>query len=116
MSESIIKVQFADRSNDGEFGKQEYTYYLAGGLSVEPGQVITVPTKYGHTRAKVSRINLSDGVIDMRYADSMRTITAADLAAETRAEPIRPARTPAGHCVTSPSAQIGFSDLWEGDV
>lgn len=86
MNRTIIQVQYPDKYREGEFGRQEYTYYLDAGLTVEPGQVITVPTKYGHSRAKVSRTNLTDGVIDMRFADSMRTITAADLEAEPRDE------------------------------
>jgi len=86
MSKSIIKVQFPDKYREGEFAKTEYTYYLDAGLMVEQGQIITVPTKFGHSRAKVSKINLTDGVIDMRFADSMRTITAADLEAEPRDE------------------------------
>jgi hypothetical protein len=125
MSKSIIKVRFADRNREGEFGKQEYTYYLDAGLSVEPGQIITVPTKFGHTHARVSEINLSGGVIDMRYADSMKTITAADLDAAPRVdqqkgENVKPARMPAGT-----PRQISMSDYdlvgdygytMEGDV
>lgn len=85
MSKSIIRVRFADRHNEGVFSQQKYTYYLDTGLLVEPGQIITVPTKFGHTKAMVSDINLSDSVIDIRYADSMKTITAADLETEPRA-------------------------------
>jgi hypothetical protein len=84
MNKTIIKVQFPDKYREGEFCKMEYTYYLDAGLAVEPGQIITVPTKFGHTNARVSKINLSEGAIDMRWAKDMRTITAADLEAAPR--------------------------------
>lgn len=86
MSKSIIKVQFPDKYRDGEFGKQEYTYYLDAGLTVAEGDIINVPTKFGYSRARVSQINLPDGVIDERWAKDVRTINAADLAAEPRDE------------------------------
>lgn len=118
MNKTIIKVQFADRYHEGEFAKTEYTYYLDAGLTVEPGQIITVPTKFGHTKAKVSKTNLTDGAIDMRYANDMRTITAADLETAPRADQHDKAAKP--HRALEPTTvyhQVGLQEYsMEGDL
>lgn len=114
MGKSIIQVQYPDKYREGEFGGRPYTYYLDAGLSVSPGDVITVPTKFGHTQARVSKINMPDGVIDERWSKDVRTITAADLETEPRTEKlqgenVKQARTPAGFVPQTPE-QVSFGD------
>ena len=82
MNKTIIQVQYPDKYHEGEFGGRPYTYYLDVGLSVSVGDVITAPTQRGPTKARVSHINLPDGVIDERWAKDVKTITAADLEEE----------------------------------
>jgi hypothetical protein len=103
MTKSIIQVQYPDKYREGEFGGRPYTYYLDTGVAVAVGDIIIVPTKFGHTQARVSHINLPDGVIDERWAADVKTITAADLDEAPRAssEAAKPAPSRRGPCQQS---------------
>lgn len=72
-SKSIVAVQFKDKKDPTQFGKREYTYYSAVKLQV--GDIVTVPTAYGSSEARVSKINMKPSEIDVRFEDRVKTIT-----------------------------------------
>ena len=57
---SIVSVQFKSRYN-GTYGGNEYAYYAD--VPVSKGDIVKVPTKFGDTEAKVTRVDVPESEI-----------------------------------------------------
>ena len=60
MITNIVQVQFKNRYGEG-YGGTNYTYIADVPVSV--GDIVKVPTRYGDSEAKVSRVNVPEDEI-----------------------------------------------------
>jgi hypothetical protein len=69
---NIVAVQYADK-NTGAFTGRAYSYFTD--ISLEVGDVVKCPTKYGETVGRVAETDVPEGRIDERVVPFMKTIT-----------------------------------------
>lgn len=72
----IVAVQFRSRYNKDTFFGTEYTYIADVPLAV--GDIVKVPTKFGESEARVSRVNVPLTEIKCRVG-ALRHITEAPI-------------------------------------
>ena len=68
----IVTVQYKDLKGN-EFKGNEYSYFAETDLEV--GQIVKVPTKYGDSVARVSKVGISEDTIPAMLRKVMRRIT-----------------------------------------
>lgn len=74
----IVTVQYLS-SFDGTFRGREYSYFASCKLDV--GDIVRVPTKFGTSIARVSRINVPAREIE-RFKNAVKTILGRPLPAD----------------------------------
>lgn len=68
----IVKVRYEDKYHaEGGFGGREYTYFA--GIPLKEGDIVIAPTKYGESKAIVTKTDVSVSAI-AAFKDSMKTI------------------------------------------
>lgn len=71
MQTNLVQVQFKNRYGEG-YGGRPYTYIADQPLMV--GDIVTVPTKFGDSEAKVTRIDVPEEEVSS-FRDALRHIT-----------------------------------------
>jgi hypothetical protein len=80
----IVKVMFQNRNNKAEFSGREYSYNA--GILLRVGDIVSVPTKGGAGKAKVTRVNIKDEEIGFDKG-LLKTIVSLAIIEEPSAEP-----------------------------
>ena len=80
----IVMVQYESKTQRGAYAGREYSYFAEVQLCV--GDVVSVPTKFGHSRARVSKINVPVETV-AAYIGALKHITAMPDERGTTAEP-----------------------------
>lgn len=68
---NLVQVQFRSRYGEG-YGGAAYTYIADTPLAV--GDIVTVPTKFGNSEARVSRVDVPEAEVE-RFRDKLKHIT-----------------------------------------
>lgn len=68
---NLVQVQFRSRYGEG-YGGAAYTYIADTTLAV--GDIVTVPTKFGNSEARVSRVDVPETEVE-RFRDKLKRIT-----------------------------------------
>lgn len=68
---SIVTVQYKDRKSD-DFKGDEYSYYNE--IPLQVGQIVKVPTRFGNTEARVSKINIQPQTIPAMLRKHLKSI------------------------------------------
>lgn len=71
MKYKIVGVKYEDRFEKKTFSGREYSYYA--GVDLEVGDIVEVPTRYGKSIAKVTRVNIPEKEIE-NIKDYMKII------------------------------------------
>lgn len=79
---NLVQVQYRDRYS-GKFGGNAYTY--VADVPMEVGDVVSVPTRYGESEARVCRINVPEEDVPA-WCGSLRHITEAAVPQDIFAE------------------------------
>lgn len=72
MEINIISIKYEDELIRATFGGKEYSYFT--NITLEKGDFVEAPTKYGTKIAKVTRINVPEDEIE-KIRPYMKTIT-----------------------------------------
>lgn len=68
---NLVQVQFKSRYGSG-YGGNAYTYIADTPLAV--GDIVTVPTRFGESEARVCRIDVPESEVE-HFRDQLRHIT-----------------------------------------
>ena len=68
---NIVGVKYEDKFEKKIFSGREYSYY--SDIDLEIGDIVEVPTRYGHSIAMVTRINIDEKEIE-KIKDFMKII------------------------------------------
>lgn len=71
MEKNIISVKYENQFIPRTFGGKSYSYFT--NIEVDVGDIVEVPTKYGTSIARVSKINISEDEIK-KIKPYMKTI------------------------------------------
>lgn len=63
----LVAVQFRSRYNKDSYSEREFTYIADVPLAV--GDIVKVPTKFGESEGRVSRVGVSIGEIQCRVGE-----------------------------------------------
>jgi len=70
--DNIVTVQFKNKYGEG-FGGREYSYYAD--VPLEVGQYVKVPTRYGDSLARVSKVGISEETMGGALRACLKHIT-----------------------------------------
>lgn len=71
MGYEIVGVKYEDKFEKKTFSGKEYSYYT--GINLEVGDIVEVPTRYGKSIAKVTRVDIPEKEIE-NIKDYMKVI------------------------------------------
>ena len=72
MNKRYVSVQYESKTEPGTFGGRAYTYIAGIDLSV--GDIVVAPVGKGHSKAKVSEVDVPESKIDERWINELKTI------------------------------------------
>lgn len=61
MENKIVGVKYEDKFEKKTFSGREYSYYTS--IELEVGDIVEVPTRYGNSIAKVTRVDIPENEI-----------------------------------------------------
>lgn len=76
---NLVQVRFRNRYGEG-YGGAAYTYIADTPLSV--GDIVTVPTRFGSSEARVCRVNVPEAEVE-HFRDKLKSITDAASVSES---------------------------------
>lgn len=68
---NLVQVQFRNRFGEG-YGGAAYTY--AADVPLAVGDIVTVPTKFGESEARVCRVDVPEAEVE-HFRDKLKHIT-----------------------------------------